>query len=284
MTPRWPSRVLCPVDFSEPSGAALRYAKLLSEATPGALTVLHTHSWEAPAYFTESQLGALKQQFERSLSDADGALERFIAQECPGCDASRMILDAAPVDGILRAAREKGADVLVMGTHGRSGLNRFLLGSVTERVLREATIPVLTVRSGMSAAEGTGGIAKILCPVNDSPVARQALQTAANLASLLRAELTVLHVEEPHRAVSAPDACQWLSADQRAECKVQQVKSHGEAVEETLKLAGEMGADLLVIGARHRAFHDTTVLGTTSIRVIRHSPVPVLTVFDGPDA
>ena len=126
MHTNWPARILCPVDFSEPSAAALRHAGAFQRLAGGSLTVLHAHSWQAPAYFTESQLAELKRQFDESLAAAGGALQEFIARVCPECEAARRIADARPVEGILAAAEETGADLLVLGTHGRSGWDRFL--------------------------------------------------------------------------------------------------------------------------------------------------------------
>lgn len=198
MNSHWPSSVLCPVDFSQPSAVALRFASNFAASTHAGLTLMHAHFWQAPPYFTESQLANLSQQFKDSMQDADRALGEFAARECPGCSAARVIVDSAPVEGILKTARETEADVLVMGTHGRSGFNRFLLGSVAERVLRECKIPVATVRSPLGDLVEPGPVRKILCPVNDSPAARLSLQIAARLALSINAELTVLHVVEGH--------------------------------------------------------------------------------------
>jgi nucleotide-binding universal stress UspA family protein len=239
---------------------------------------MHSHSWEAPAYFTESRLSDLNEQFQLSKQEADRALERFIATECPHCDASRIIVDARPVDGILKFADESAADLIVLGTHGRSGFRRFLLGSVAERVLRETTIPIATVRAPLETPSGDLPIRKILCPVNDSPTARNALELAARLAASLGAELNVLHVVEPlgHRA--KPDICSWLPESDRQACRMQELSASGNAAEQILHLAGQSSVDLLVLGAQHRPFADATVIGTTTIRVVRHSPIPVMTV------
>lgn len=276
MNSLWPGRVLCPVDFSEPSAGALRFAARLAGGALGSLHVLHAHSWEAPAYFTESRLSDLSEQFKLSKQEADRALERFIAKECPRCDAARIIVDARPVDGILRFAEESGTDLIVLGTHGRSGFRRFLLGSVTERVLRETTIPIVTVRPPLDDRP----VSKILCPVNDSPTARNALEVAARLAASIGAELNVLHVAEPLGQGARPDICSWLPESDRLSCRIQEIVASGDAAEQILRLASESSADLLVLGARHRPFADATVIGTTTIRVVRHSPVPVLTVVN----
>jgi nucleotide-binding universal stress UspA family protein len=282
MNSNWPGSVLCPVDFSQPSAVALRFAASFAASTQAGLTLMHAHSWEAPQYFTESQIANLSQQFKDSMQDADQALGEFAARECPGCVAARVVVDSTPVEGILKTARETGADLLVMGTHGRSGFNRFLLGSVAERILRESTIPIATVRSPLGTLAEPRPIQRILCPVNDSPAAQHSLQIAARLASTIHAELTVLHVVEGHESGQRPEICAWLSESDRQGCKVQEVVESGDAADRILNTALKSSADLLVIGAQHRRFADATVMGTTTVRVVRHSPMPVLTIVHPP--
>lgn len=282
MISTWPKQILCPVDFSAPSASALRFAARLSGQTHSPLTVLHAHSWEAPAYFTESKLSELKRQFDLAMQEAEGALEQFIARECPGCSASHLIVDSSPVDAILDSAAKAGADLIVLGTHGRGGLNRFLLGSVAERILRETKVPVLVVKPAASEAPDAPALKRILCPVNDSPAARYSLEKAAHLASSLQAELIVLHVVAAGAKGAVPDICGWLPESSRNACTLREITASGDAAERILQLSSELAADLLVIGARHRTFADTTVLGATTIRVVRHSPIPVLTIAEDP--
>jgi len=278
MTAAWPWRVLIPVDFSEPSASALRFASRLVGGLQSSLLVLHAHSWEAPAYFTESRLEELGRQFQFSMQEADHALEEFIARECPGCTVIRRIMDARPVDGILQAAAEAGTDLIVLGTHGRSGVRRFLLGSVAERTLHETSIPVVTVRPTSESPQTQGPLKKILCPVNESATARHALELAARVAVSAQAELSVLHVAEPNKEGARPDFCGCLPEGDGLACQVRELSAIGDPAEEILRLARESGADLLVVGANHRPFADATVIGATTIRVVRHSPIPVLTV------
>ncbi len=280
MHPNWPTSILCPVDFSEPSAAALRLAADLAGSTHAGLILVHASTLPAPPYFTESQIADLSRQFKNSLKEADRALQEFAARVSPGCPAGRVVVDMMPVDAILKTARESGTDLLVMGTHGRSGFNRFLLGSVAERLLRESTIPVITVRETSGAHARS--IRRILCPVNDSPAAKNALQFAARLATSLNAELTALHVVEAHAADRRPDLCAWLSDGDRQACRAQEVVESGDAADRILNTARQSSYDLVVIGAQHRLFADTTVLGTTTVRVVRHSPIPVLTIVNPP--
>jgi nucleotide-binding universal stress UspA family protein len=148
-----------------------------------------------------------------------------------------------------------------------------MLGSVAERVLRESPVPLLTVRG-----PSEGPIRRILCPVADTETSREALGVAAELAGCFGATLTALHVREPHASAAPPDLCAWMPAGERARCNVREVVRHGDAAAEIVGLAADESFDLLVLGAPRRKFFDGMVLGTTTLRAVRHAPCPVLTV------
>jgi nucleotide-binding universal stress UspA family protein len=272
-----PRHLLCPVDLSELSAEALRFASVIAQGTGARLAVLYAESAPAPPYFTESQIEALRRQFAESFAQAEQSVRQFVQATLGerGAGAAVQVVEALPVEGILAAAAALGADWIVMGTHGRSGVNRWMLGSVAERVLRASPVPVLTVRGGRPAPET---IRRLLCPVNDSSVARLSLELAVKLASAFDAELTVLHVDEEGGRDAIQDLCAWVPQEKRERCAIRELTRRGEAARQILEVAAESACDLLVVGARHRLFFDSTVIGTTTVRVVRHAPCPVLTV------
>jgi len=273
-------QILCPVDFSNLSAHALRYASMLARCGRTRLVVAYAESFSPPPYFTEGQLGELERQTRDAFRGAESALRRFVDAELDAEAASATevrIVEAMPVDGILRLTRDIKADLIVMGTHGRSGMNRLMLGSVAERLLRESEVPVLTVRGDTAAAMTPPKT--ILCPVNNTPAAREALSMAAHLASCLGGNVVALHVKEDHAGQGIGDLCAWVPDDVRSHCTIKELTRDGDAAEEIVSLAKETPCDLLVIGARHRRFFDSTVLGSTTARVVRHAPCPVLTVY-----
>lgn len=279
-----PNHILCPVDLSRLSALALRYADALSRCQGARITALYANSIPIPPYFTESQMGQLTEQIRNSTAAAETSLARFV-EEILGPQPERVevkVVEAAPVDGILRAAEDTGADLITMGTHGRSGVNRWMLGSVAERVLRESKIPVLTVRGG-SAGDSPVSIRHILCPVNNSNIARLSLQFATRLAVCLDARVTVLHVKERDPRDAIGDLCEWVAAQDRPPCPIHEVTREGEAAQEIVRFAAEGGCDLLVLGVHHRLFFDSTVIGTTTVRTVRHAPCPVLTLAEWPE-
>ncbi|MCS7316272.1 MAG: universal stress protein [Bryobacterales bacterium] len=275
-----PKHILAPVDFSDLSALALQYADALARCSGARITVLHASSFEAPPYFTQGQIEELRSRLRTAQRQAERELREF-ARKALGEGAvlpEFRVIEGRPVETILHAARQLGADLIAMGTHGRSGWNRLMLGSVTERVLRETEVPVLTVRAGTAPPSRPLAIRNILCPVNDTAVARRALEHAAEMARCLDATLTLLHVDEGGKPDRIADFCAWVPAEQRTRCRIREVVRRGEASREIVAQATEERCDLLVIGAQHRRFFDSTVIGPTSVRVVRHAPCPVLTV------
>jgi nucleotide-binding universal stress UspA family protein len=279
-----PKQILCPTDFSETANLALRYAKVMAERFQSRLLVLYAEAYEPPPYFTaDQQKGLLKAQ-ARSRKAAAVHLSRQ-AKELLGesVEAETIIVEDHPASGILKTAASRGVDWIVMGTHGRSGWRRAMLGSTTERVLRETEKPVLTVRHKEGENKTFPSIIqKILCPVNYSEVAQKALAYAATLAERFSAELRVLTViESPGEDSEEGERerlCAWIPGGIRPRCQIQEMIRRGDAGEQILKTAGSDGCDLIVLGAQHKRFWDSTIIGRTTMNVIRHAPCPVFTV------
>ncbi len=269
--------ILCPVDFSELSAHALRFAAHLASVGSGRILAAYANSFEAPPYFTEGRIEELRREFVESREAAERGLKEF-AESALGSRPAAIetrVIEGLPADVIRKLASETPAGVIVMGTHGRTGYNRWTLGSVAERVLRESSVPVATVRG-----EWKSPIRRILCPVNDTEVSRKALSTAADLAKRLDADLTALYVEEAHAANRIPNLCAWIPAEERARCSISELVRRGDPPEEIVGLTSEQDFGLLVIGAPRRKFFQGMVLGRTTLRAVRHAPCPVLTVGD----
>lgn len=141
-------RILVPVDFSPCSKAALEHASFLAHRLGAELEVLHV--WEPPTYVTPEMVVHMPGEKSRTLAEfvrtqSGQAMEALLASiERDGLVVHGRLETGAVVETILRAAREN--DLVVMGTHGRTGLSHLLLGSVAEKVVRRSPCPVLTVR------------------------------------------------------------------------------------------------------------------------------------------
>lgn len=268
--------ILVPVDFSEISANALRTASAMAaRCGRGKLVAMYANWFEAPAYFTVGRLAELEAELRGSAQAAERTLASFV-QSSLGDRAGAVeirVMDGYPADAIGRMTTSANAALIVMGTHGRTGFNRWMLGSVAERVLRESPVPVLTVRGAAVEA-----IRDVLCPVHDTDLSRQAMRLAAAISGCFGAKLTVLHVEEPSGAGAVSDLCRWIPEEERARCVIAEAVRAGDASEQIVKLATEAACDLIVLGAPRRNFFGGMVLGTTTLRTVRHAPCPVLTV------
>jgi len=285
-----PRRILVGTDFSDVSTWALRHAVMWAQRYQAHLTLLHAQ--QLPIIAADPQFGgydfaALLESFrEGSLQRLAEAVQHYVPS---GLTVDSKVVAGMPASVIDEVAASGPADLVVLGTHGRGGFSRLLLGSVAERALRTARRPTLIVRPHPSAddpasASPAPAITHVLCPVNYSKVARWAFEHACSVARTFGARLTVLFaVEErevtPNRMVRAEEELRsWLPSEPGVECQMQPLIRQGDAGEQVITLAREAGVDLVVIGAQHRRFVDTTVLGVTTVRVTRHAPCPVLVI------
>jgi len=141
-------RILCPTDFSPHSNEATAWAADLAGRYRASITLVHVYqpvSMILPEGFvlkSADDIAELLHSLDRALAEARSEL----ARTAPGVDIDSVLLQGAPFAEIVRHARESGCDLIVLGTHGRTGLRHALLGSVAEKVVRKAHCPVLTVR------------------------------------------------------------------------------------------------------------------------------------------
>ena len=279
-----PEHILCPVDFSEQSSAALRTAGVIAQSFGSEVVVLHAQRLEAPVYFTAAQTKALQGQLRQSLRAAKKHVAEFARKNLSARVAHRvMVVEEDPVSAILKTQQEIGAGLIAMGTHGRGGLARVRLGSIAESVLHQAEVPILTVGPRMRPPATVGGVfRRVLCPVNFSPSSQAALEQAAALAAGMGAELIVAHIEEAPLTTGAQDSlqrlCKWIPDAVRAHCAVKEVVKQGNAAEQIILEAEKSQADLLVIGPQPRGLLGAALLGSTSELVIRTASCPVVSV------
>jgi nucleotide-binding universal stress UspA family protein len=274
------SRILAPTDFSDSATRAVECAKVLARRFGAGITLLHA----APPRATFEPLPLTGMSFVEPFADeearAASALDAYRADllsDFPESDG--VLVTGSPVEAILANARSTGADLIVMGTHGREGLRRAFLGSVAESVIRQSDRPVLTVRSTEDRRR-PGGMARILCPVNYSAVAARAFQHALFLASAFDAELTVLYLEEAgvvDQSAEMKRLREWVG-DVPLTMRASLLVDHGQAAVQVNDYALRHGTDLIVMGVQHKRRDTVTVISTTTAALTRHAPCPVLTV------
>jgi nucleotide-binding universal stress UspA family protein len=203
------------------------------------------------------------------------------------------------VGGIVEEARSGAADLIVLGSHGRSGFERLVLGSVTERVLRMAPCSVLTVPPASTALPAPRLFERIVAGIDFSETSTHALTFALSLAQEANAHLTVVHVVEmPHvtsgRLLHGQDQMSELArqlvdsararlaaavpAAARDWCDLRERLEIGRPHDEILRVADEDHAGLVVVGVHGHGVFDTLIFGSTAQHIVRRATCPVLTV------
>lgn len=275
--------VLAPTDLSDSSIPALRYARLFADRFSAKLTVMYTDPIVYPVDLAGPADGLYINTTPEHQARLRTEVERHAGAMMSGRPYDIDVTIGLPVPSILAAARERNADLIIMGTHLRHGWRRALLGSVSEGVLHGSVCPVLTVatRDGYVGATPYA-ITNIMCPINFTDVARESLHVAARLAEAFGAHLTIVHVLEADEVTNAKADEEkfrhWVAPELQEVCSFRELVVRGGAAERVLDCADDVGSDFLVIGAQHKLFRDSTVIGTTTERLIRFASCPVLVV------
>jgi len=283
--------ILVPVDGSELAGRALAFA--IDRAGAAAeITVAFVINRISVSIVTASPfanvdpaplLAALDSEAEIVLQSA----ESLVAKS--GITVKAAKLDGVPSSEILKFARQSSADLIVMGTHGRSGFDRFAVGSTAEDVIRAAGVPVFVVPQRGEAANA-GKLRHGLVAVDGSPASEAALTFACGLALAEGAKLTLCTAIESDdldrdvffRSEAESNAKSVLEAEQSRALALglvaDTVALEGDADLEILASAEQCGADFIVVGTHGRAGIPRLLIGSVAEAVLRTSRLPVCTV------
>ncbi|HLG57492.1 MAG TPA: universal stress protein [Vicinamibacterales bacterium] len=298
-------RILCPIDFSDFSRRALDHAVVIARWYESTITLVHVSPIvPLAAYAPGSGVVPSANLSPEERAALLASLKEFAAPDAAaGVPFDYQLTEGRAAAQILNAAETLSSDLIVMGTHGRSGFERMILGSVTEKVLRKAACPVLSVpRSSLDVVPVPPLFKRILCAVDFSDCSMQGLHYAMSLAQEADASLTVLHVIDlPPEvsdvqgmmvggAVSFQDYIAQAGEDRRKRlkdavpdavrehCHVETVLATGTPYREVLRVAAEQTSDLIVIGLHGRGPVDLLFFGSTAQQVVRSAPCPVLTL------
>lgn len=283
--------ILFPTDGSETATAAFEYALDVAGTHDATLYVLNVADTSAngTAGMPDEAIDALEREGERIV---DELAARAAARDVP---VETDVLAGDPAETIVDHAAGIGVGLVVMPTHGRRGLERLLLGSVTERVVNTAPVPVLTVPPDAAATDALAYPSRtVLVPTDGSRGAERALGTGIEFATASDAALHLLHVVETAslgidvRSVVAEGeleerADEILDAanDTAREAGLDEVStavSYGRPGREILSYVESEGVDVLVLGTRGTTDFGRYTLGGVSAKLLRASPVPVLMV------
>jgi nucleotide-binding universal stress UspA family protein len=290
---RWSGfrRILCPVDFSDHSRLALKYAEAVALRANGSLTVVFANDpllvAAAAAALHDRRLAKrsgveLKTFVERTLSAASQKKLQVTTQAAVG----------HPRDVVLKAASRARADLIVLGTHGLTGADRLVLGSTTRAVLQQTNVPVLAVPRGQHTPPASWPGAKVVAAIELDPGAPADVDAAARIAEWFGASLMLLHV------VSSLAPPMWFEADlsELESTRVQQAQQRldklaaaarrrvpadtrviqGRVADEIASFVSKSDAGLLITGLRDRTGWFGSTRGSISYHVLSHSTAPVL--------
>jgi nucleotide-binding universal stress UspA family protein len=294
------NHILCPVDFSDFTAPAVEHALRLARWFNARVEVLHVVPISAFA-----MAGGGMVDFSQAIQDMrEGATRDLANLVAPlleeGVPIETKILEGDAWRSILDAAAAWPADLVVMGTHGRSGLEQLLLGSVTERVLRRATCPVLTVGHVLPQLRKGPLFRRILCAADLTGSSERTLEAALSLATENDARITLLHViaslpgeADAHASLVLPEIAplrmtltelahaqlkKAVPDAARQFCEVSERVETGTPWSEILRAASELDADLIVMGAHTHGAVGRMLFGSTASQIVRRAGCPVLVV------
>jgi nucleotide-binding universal stress UspA family protein len=293
------NHILCATDFSDFSNHTISYGVVLAKEFEAKLFVSHVIDLSSVAIYGEFQLDPVGQQ-NRIMEDADAQLKKLAGGQAISWEP--LITVGKPADEISRAVEEKDIDLVITATRGRSGLKRIILGSVTERLMRTLCCPLLVVNSPehkfVSVADQAVQVEKILVGCDFSPDSGQAFNHALSLAQEFQAELHLAHVIEPptqpdlnredtpvseeiqqdYRDLLSRKLKEMVPVEARNWCTPKTSLLEGQPYEEIVSYAESKDIDMIVLGVRGHGLVKTLFLGSTTDRVVRRSPCPVLSV------
>jgi nucleotide-binding universal stress UspA family protein len=287
-------RILLPTDGSEWAMAAARHAFAFAQLGDGTVHVLSVVDLR---HFEDELVGTRRDEgMSVAQQSAQAAVDHAeqLAEEV-GCRVRTSVRQGIPHTAIIDYATSHDIDLVTMGTHGRTGLQRFLLGSVAERVLREAPVPVFTTH--VDDKRALPSYDDVLVPTDGSEGATTALTHALDIASTTGGTLHVLSVVDSRALSGGFEAgptlpsietnLQTYSQDSvdafveratEADVDATGTVTVGLPADEICAYAEDNGVDLVVMGTHGRTGLERVVFGSVTERVVRTTDVPVLTI------
>ncbi|MBA2542247.1 MAG: universal stress protein [Deltaproteobacteria bacterium] len=284
-------KILCPVDFSPPSHAAVAVAARIAAADRSELVLAHAFHFPSVAAGAEGPLPGTTIQL--AMDDEKSALTAVAEHASKlGARVTTRFLDGVPWQHMVDLAGNEGFDLIVVGTHGRTGLKRLLIGSVAEKIVRHAPTSVLVVRGNPDGPL----FDHVLCPIDFSEGSSLVVERAGELANPSGAGLMLLHaIELPLAASGDPllkDPIMFL--DHRMQIELDRYRDEvvarhklpvtaevltGTPVELMLaKVEEDRTFDLVVVGTHGRTGLKRVLLGSVAEKMVRHAPCSVLVV------
>jgi nucleotide-binding universal stress UspA family protein len=288
--------ILCPIDFSEFSVSAYQHALSVAEHYRAKLVAQHiVELWRHPAADFVASAGLYEEYSQALRESGKEQLQEFVKKHTNDEIQPELVVQTGvAADSILSFAQLQKADVIVMGTHGRRGFDRLMLGSVTDRVMRTAPCPVLVASKPPQGSVAVGKerghvhhLSRILFCADFSENSEGALKYAISATAEYDAELTLLHVvegvpsqaeTEEAMAAAAERLDKLIPLEGRKTLKIKTAVRIGKPYAQIIQMALETQIDLVTMGVRGRGALDVAVFGSTTYRVMQLGSCPVLAV------
>lgn len=279
--------ILCPFDFSDDSITALRYALAFAQKHDAKLIIQHTVAdiaqsmpYMDTSYFPVTE-GTL---ITRAGQELDRVLDSLASATAAKVQKSFDV--GEPAEMILQTVREESVDLIIMGSHGRTGNDPYLVGGVTNRVLYRSPVPVLVVNRpakdpGRAKDTRAIQIKHILCSVDFERGTDTVTDAAVQFGLKYDAEVLFFHVQEPD------EEGDWLleqkipleiSLQSQSNLRFRFLTQTGNPAHEVIRAAHKYSVDLMVIGHHTKRPVDETVLGSVAIRAVAEAGCPVLVI------
>jgi len=274
--------ILFATDFSEPSMKAFPYVTALAKNFAASVFACHVIT---PSALVAAAPQAAPSLYEAEYEAATKELDNIVSSpQLAGLKTKALLSSGILGDSLLHEITENNVDLVVAGTHGRTGLRRFLLGSAVEEICSVATCPVLTI--GPDCPTAAIKINRILVPTDLSDDSMRALPFVVKLATACGASVSVLHVL-PEETATNPDAmklsepvCSTMVHNfgpQLGPLKAEFLIESGAVAETILKVALDKGADVIALGIRNAFLPGLHLRSSVAYRVITAAHCPVVT-------
>ncbi len=279
--------VLIATDFSHHSTAAIDYGLNFAHRCGAHTEIVYVLPTDEYALAGPEALTASKDAARRDLLELKTKLRRSYAFE-EDVDYRVSMLEGPTADCLLQLAHDKRIDLIVVGTHGRSGMGKIILGSVAEKIFRRSSVPVLTIGPNLRRPRDVAGAHHFLAPCDLTPRSHPAVQFACSLARENNSQLTVLHVIDHANGGMKldPERVKQEIREQLAQI----VAKHAEGVDvryrvetgkvsaKVIDVARENDADLIVLGVRPSSGMLDRFMWPIAYELVREAACPVLTI------
>ncbi|PCJ49271.1 MAG: hypothetical protein COA73_18825 [Candidatus Hydrogenedentota bacterium] len=291
--------VMLSTDFSSCSQHAKRYAYAFAKQPNGILHIAHSVEVTPYPYSLVPEGGAILEETLREIrSAAQEQLDADVEEaKVAGVQTKGHLLEGYPPEKIDELALELGCDLLVVGTHGHSGLSHLVHGSTCSKILRSSPAPVLSVKEAEHEfvdEEGHINIKKVMCPVDFSSLSEEALPAAADICRRFEASLLLFHVVDSRieypmlmSNTSMPMEAHLNETSivllEKIQASLSDIETNIQVVmgvpgKEIIRVADEENIDLVIMPTHGRQGLSHVLLGSTAEKVATQAPCPVLTI------